>query len=215
MTATGCAAGARGRRTDQPRHDRRPRPRHPGGRQVAGACQPCRARRCHHRRWRFGRGHFRPPADVEAAYAEKVRFRARRQAQYRRLRSKPSVTLDGHPVDLQMNAGLLVDCRISKSRPLPASGCSAPNCSSWSPRVPAAERPGGDLPPGARRCARRPVTFRSLDIGGDKVLPYLGPIEEENPAMGWRAIRLGLDRPGCCAPRSARCCTPPPGASCA
>src|SRR3979409_2474161 len=41
----------------------------------------------------------------------------------------------------------------------------------------------------------RPVTFRTLDIGGDKVLPYMRNIEEENPALGWRAIRLGLDRP--------------------
>src|SRR5438105_232418 len=42
----------------------------------------------------------------------------------------------------------------------------------------------------------RPVTFRTLDIGGDKLLPYMSNIEEENPALGWRAIRLGLDRPG-------------------
>jgi phosphotransferase system, enzyme I, PtsP len=42
----------------------------------------------------------------------------------------------------------------------------------------------------------RPVTFRTLDIGGDKVLPYMRTAAEENPAMGWRAIRLGLDRPG-------------------
>ena len=43
--------------------------------------------------------------------------------------------------------------------------------------------------------AGRPVTFRTLDIGGDKVLPYMRNVEEENPALGWRAIRLGLDRP--------------------
>jgi phosphotransferase system enzyme I (PtsP) len=43
---------------------------------------------------------------------------------------------------------------------------------------------------------KKPVTFRTLDIGGDKVLPYLRNFEEENPALGWRAIRLGLDRPG-------------------
>ena len=42
----------------------------------------------------------------------------------------------------------------------------------------------------------RPVTFRTLDVGGDKVLPYMRVVEEENPALGWRAIRLGLDRPG-------------------
>ena len=42
----------------------------------------------------------------------------------------------------------------------------------------------------------KPVTFRTLDIGGDKALPYLETVVEENPALGWRAIRLGLDRPG-------------------
>jgi phosphotransferase system enzyme I (PtsP) len=42
----------------------------------------------------------------------------------------------------------------------------------------------------------RPVVFRTLDVGGDKVLPYLRQPEEENPALGWRAIRLSLDRPG-------------------
>ena len=42
----------------------------------------------------------------------------------------------------------------------------------------------------------KPVTFRTLDIGGDKALPYMESVIEENPALGWRAIRLGLDRPG-------------------
>jgi len=41
----------------------------------------------------------------------------------------------------------------------------------------------------------RPVTFRTLDIGGDKLLPYMKGLEEENPALGWRALRIGLDRP--------------------
>jgi phosphotransferase system enzyme I (PtsP) len=39
------------------------------------------------------------------------------------------------------------------------------------------------------------VTFRTLDVGGDKVLPYVGAFGDDNPAMGWRAIRIGLDRP--------------------
>ena len=42
----------------------------------------------------------------------------------------------------------------------------------------------------------KPVIFRTLDIGGDKLLPYMHNVEEEDPALGWRAIRLGLDRPG-------------------
>jgi phosphotransferase system enzyme I (PtsP) len=41
----------------------------------------------------------------------------------------------------------------------------------------------------------RPVVFRTLDVGGDKVLPYVGEFGDDNPAMGWRAIRIGLDRP--------------------
>ena len=41
----------------------------------------------------------------------------------------------------------------------------------------------------------RPVTFRTLDIGGDKILPYMTELDEQNPALGWRAIRIGLDRP--------------------
>src|SRR5947199_9420346 len=43
---------------------------------------------------------------------------------------------------------------------------------------------------------QKPVTFRTLDIGGDKELPYIRNIDEENPALAWRAIRLGLDRAG-------------------
>jgi len=40
------------------------------------------------------------------------------------------------------------------------------------------------------------VMFRTLDIGSDKVLPYMKPQDEPNPAMGWRAIRVGLDKRG-------------------
>jgi phosphotransferase system enzyme I (PtsP) len=46
------------------------------------------------------------------------------------------------------------------------------------------------------QAGQKPVVFRTLDVGGDKVLPYLRQPQEENPALGWRAIRLGLDRPG-------------------
>jgi phosphotransferase system, enzyme I, PtsP len=46
-----------------------------------------------------------------------------------------------------------------------------------------------------KRAEGRPVVFRTLDIGGDKVLPYLPQDAEDNPAMGWRAIRIGLERP--------------------
>ena len=60
-----------------------------------------------------------------------------------------------------------------------------------------------------------PVTFRTLDLGGDKVLPYLEAEREENPALGWRAIRMGLDRPGLLRLQlRALIAAPPPAASC-
>jgi phosphotransferase system enzyme I (PtsP) len=45
------------------------------------------------------------------------------------------------------------------------------------------------------RAKGKPVVFRTLDVGGDKLLPYFDGVREANPAMGWRAIRIALDRP--------------------
>jgi len=141
--------------------------------------------------------HIRPPSDIEAAYAEKVRFRARRQAQYQALRTRPSVTRDAETVALMLNAGLLVDLpHLSESG---AAGIGLFRTelqfmvAAQFPRTSeqlALYRSVLDI------AAELPVTFRTLDIGGDKVLPYMRKVEEENPALGWRAIRLGLDRPG-------------------
>ena len=147
----------------------------------------------------LGDVHVRPPPDVEHAYAEKARLRARRQEQYHKLRDVPAVTRDGVAIDLHMNAGLLVDLPACRRRPARnRSACSAPNCSSCSPRAfRACQRAGAALHARRSRLADgRPITFRTLDIGSDKVLPYMAKMEEENPALGWRAIRIGLDRPG-------------------
>ncbi|WP_310621801.1 phosphoenolpyruvate--protein phosphotransferase [Flexibacterium corallicola] len=144
-----------------------------------------------------GRVFLRPPSDVEEAFAEKVRFRARRQEQYRQLRSKPSVTKDGTDVLLQLNAGLLVD--LPNLVDAGASGVGLFRTelqfmvASSFPRMREQEAFYTKVLDAA---GDKPVTFRSLDIGGDKVLPYMRLAQEENPAMGWRAIRFGLDRPG-------------------
>ena len=142
--------------------------------------------------------HLRPQSDLEAAYAEKVRFRARRQEVYRELRKKPSVTKDGVPVDLLMNAGLAVDLPQLTESGAAGIGLFRTELqfmvASTFPRAEAQERLYRDVLDAARG---KPVTFRTIDIGGDKVLPYFkGAIQEENPALGWRAIRLTLDRPG-------------------
>ena len=143
-----------------------------------------------------GEIHLRPPPDVEAAYAEKARMRARKQAQYRALREVPTITLDGVSIGLHMNAGLLVDMPHLAETGAKSIGLFRTELqfmlASRFPRPGAQEKLYRTILDAA---GNRPVTFRTLDIGGDKLLPYMKGFEEENPALGWRALRIGLDRP--------------------
>jgi phosphotransferase system, enzyme I, PtsP len=145
-----------------------------------------------------GRVHLRPQGDVEAAYVEKVRFRARRQELYRELRDKPSETRDGVSIELMMNAGLAVDLPQLADSGAAGIGLFRTELqfmvAATFPRAEAQERLYREV---LNAAGQRPVTFRTIDIGGDKVLPYFKDVaQEENPALGWRAIRLTLDRPG-------------------
>jgi phosphotransferase system enzyme I (PtsP) len=143
-----------------------------------------------------GEVHIRPSPDLEAAYIERVRVRARRQLQYFALREKPCVTRDGVEISLFLNAGLLVDLpHITETG---AAGIGLFRTELQFMVAAQFPRTGEQLSlyrSVLDAAAGRPVTFRTLDIGGDKVLPYMRNVEEENPALGWRAIRLGLDRP--------------------
>jgi phosphotransferase system enzyme I (PtsP) len=141
--------------------------------------------------------HLRPSPDMEAAYVERVRLRARRQLQYQALRDRPCVTRDGQAVTLLLNAGLAVDLPHIADTGAAGIGLFRTELqfmvAANFPRV--ADQ--YSLYRAVLDAAHdKPVTFRTLDIGGDKVLPYMRSFEEENPALGWRAIRLGLDRPG-------------------
>jgi phosphotransferase system enzyme I (PtsP) len=145
-----------------------------------------------------GEVHLRPPSDIETAYADKVRFRARRQEQYRLSRDEPSVTRDGVEITLQVNAGLLMDMPHLDESGAAGVGLFRTELqfmvASSFPRQNEQEHFYSQV---LKAANGKPVTFRSLDVGGDKVLPYFQfrQQKEENPAMGWRAIRLGLDRP--------------------
>ena len=144
----------------------------------------------------LGDVHVRPTPDIENAYGEMARLRARRQEQYRKLRDVPAVTRDGVAIDLHMNAGLLVDLQHVAETGAASVGLFRTELqfmlAARFPRLTEQEqlyRAALDLAAGA------PITFRTLDIGSDKVLPYMTQLKEENPALGWRAIRIGLDRP--------------------
>jgi phosphotransferase system enzyme I (PtsP) len=143
-----------------------------------------------------GELHIRPTQEVVAAYSDKVRFRAKRQAQYAALRNVPTVTLDGVKISLQINAGLLFDLPHLDQSGADGIGLFRTELqfmiSSTFPRLEQQTRIYKAILDAA---GERPVVFRSLDVGGDKVLPYFRVSKEENPALGWRAIRMALDRP--------------------
>lgn len=144
-----------------------------------------------------GKVHLRPAQDVQKAYEEKVRFRARRQEQFRALRSVEPLTRDGKRISLNMNAGLLVDLPQLAESGAEGIGLFRTELQFMiASTMPKGEEQEDFYRNVIKQAGNRPVTFRTLDIGSDKVVPYFQAIKEENPALGWRAIRLALDRPG-------------------
>lgn len=144
-----------------------------------------------------GQLHLRPMADLLKAYEEKVRLRARRQEQFRALRDVEPLTKDGKRISLMMNAGLIVDLPQLAESGADGIGLFRTELqfmiASTMPKLDEQEAFYRNV---IRQASGLPVTFRTLDIGGDKVVSYFRNHEEENPALGWRAIRLSLDRPG-------------------
>ena len=139
---------------------------------------------------------IRPRADIQHAVAATIAARSRRRTFYESLRELPAVTRDGVEIRLLLNAGLLLD--MAQLTATAAEGVGL-----FRTEIPLLTRSAfpdvADQADFYRRVYQqadgRPVVFRTLDIGGDKVLPYLAHGAEDNPAMGWRAIRIGLDRP--------------------
>ena len=143
-----------------------------------------------------GEAFLRPRPDVIDAINARIEVRVQQRAEFARLRETPPKTRDGHHVHLLMNAGLELDLEILRATGAEGIGLFRTEfqfmVAEELPRITAQTQlyarvldAAGDMP----------VTFRTLDLGGDKVLPYLQADFEDNPAMGWRAVRMGLDRP--------------------
>ena len=103
-----------------------------------------------------GEVHLRPPADIETAYADKARFRARKQEQYRLVRDEPAVTRDGVEIALNINAGLLMDMpRLEESGAAGVGLFRTELQFMVASSFPRLERAGGLLSAGARRGQRQ------------------------------------------------------------
>lgn len=141
--------------------------------------------------------HLRPEDSVATAFRDKIAMQTEAQKRYASLRELPATALCGGAVSLMMNAGLMADLPSLEGSGADGVGLFRTELQFLvRTRVPRR----GEL---AALYARvmdaakgRRVAFRTLDIGSDKVLPYMKPQDEPNPAMGWRAIRVGLDKRG-------------------
>lgn len=140
----------------------------------------------------------RPAPDVVRQFEAHAALRQERQAAYAKLRDLPAETLDGQRIELMMNAGLRVDLAGLDVTNADGIGLFRTEfqflVSATLPRREAQTR----LYSAVLKAANgRPVIFRTVDIGGDKAVPYLQhDVPEENPAMGWRALRVALERRG-------------------
>ncbi|MDE2466715.1 MAG: GAF domain-containing protein, partial [Alphaproteobacteria bacterium] len=143
-----------------------------------------------------GEIHLRPPAEIVTAFRARQTLMAQRFAEIAKVRDLPAVTRDGVPISLMMNAGLLLDMpHLAESG---ADGVGLFRTELQFMIGQTMPRLGDQIAfyKSILEAARdRPVTFRALDLGGDKILPYGRWEREENPALGWRAIRIALDRP--------------------
>jgi len=138
----------------------------------------------------------RPGVDALSAFSEGMRALEVQRAKYAELHGLPAQTLDGETIDLRINAGLMIDLANLEATGADGIGLFRTEIPfmvrTRFPRVDEQTELYGQV---LDEAGDRPVVFRTLDIGGDKILPYWENAAEDNPAMGWRAIRMSLDRP--------------------
>ena len=144
-----------------------------------------------------GMVHLRPDDAVSRSFRDKIAMHQRAQKRYSSIRHKPAVTRDSKRIELCMNAGLIADLPSLDSSGAEGVGLFRTELQflvrNQMPKRSELSALYGRVLDAA---GGKRVVFRTLDIGSDKVLPYLKPTDEPNPALGWRAIRVGLDKPG-------------------
>jgi phosphotransferase system, enzyme I, PtsP len=142
---------------------------------------------------------IRPSSQVQEVFEADLAQRQKRRARFATLRDEPSVTTDGQKISLMINAGLRDD--VSQIALSGAEGIGLFRTEFQfliSATLPQRERQQRFYREVLEAAGDKPVVFRTIDVGGDKALPYLkeAGIAEENPALGWRALRLALDHAG-------------------
>ena len=143
----------------------------------------------------YGDVYLRPSDGLKAHYETLIADELQFIEELKELKDEPAVTPDGHRVRLWVNIGLSAD--ITRSLEWGAEGVGLYRTEipfMARDRFPTEEEQRAMYREHLEAFSPRPVTMRTLDIGGDKSLPYF-PIREDNPFLGWRGIRVTLDHP--------------------
>ncbi|MDI9409219.1 MAG: phosphoenolpyruvate--protein phosphotransferase [Candidatus Pacebacteria bacterium] len=143
-----------------------------------------------------GQVFVRPSEEIEDSFRQIIAKRSQQRETFRAMRDLAAVSVDNQRVTLYANAGLLSDA-------IAAEEVGADGIGLYRTELGYMLRSGFPSLSAQTEVYRRvlevaphkPVIFRTLDIGGDKMLPYFPIDGDENPAMGWRSIRISLDRP--------------------
>jgi phosphotransferase system enzyme I (PtsP) len=141
--------------------------------------------------------HLRPDDTVVGAFRDKMAMQAKAQERYASIRDKPADTLCGQRITMTMNAGLMADLPSLESSGAEGVGLFRTELQFLIRNHMPKRAELSELYSRVMDAAKgKRVVFRTLDIGSDKVLPYMKAVDEPNPALGWRAVRVALDKPG-------------------
>jgi phosphotransferase system enzyme I (PtsP) len=143
-----------------------------------------------------GRLVLHPDAEIVAGYTATLAARAARREAEAGFREVEPRTRDGVRLSVMINAGLLMDLPHLAETGADGIGLFRTEIA-WLARggLPDPETEEVFYRQVLEAAGERPVVFRTIDLGGDKLLPGFSHEEEENPALGWRSLRIGLDRP--------------------
>lgn len=150
----------------------------------------------------LGEAHIRPTPEVAASFRDKQALQSQQQAAFAAERSLPSVTKDGVEIDLLMNVGIPLDMANLDSVGAAGVGLFRTELQfligAQLPRAGAQEKLYREI---LEKADGKPVVFRTADLGADKAAAYMKRRAEGNPAMGWRGMRMAVDRPGLFRPQ--------------
>jgi phosphotransferase system, enzyme I, PtsP len=139
---------------------------------------------------------LRPADELLDFYSNAVEAHAQQVAAYAAIKNEPAVTKDGVEISLFLNAGLLLDMQNLAKTNADGIGLYRTEMPFLAfPTLPDVKTQQDFYEKVFSQSSGKPVTFRTLDVGGDKIAASSANVREDNPALGWRSIRLTLDRP--------------------